>query len=448
MNSFNLKLLLLLFSLSAYSQTGHILQGVGAVNMSMGGASTGQPLDISGALQWNPASITVFDDQILKLDIGLFFSSPELYSTVPEFDSNGQPTGNFFSGNTKDDRGTSIIPSLAMVWGKENSKHTFGVSAIGISGFGVTFPESMTNPITMPQNKGGFGRIESDYMLLQVGFTWAYELTEKISIGIQPTFDYAGLELNPNPLSSPNPSLGYPKSDLASALGFGAQFGLFYNSGSGFKAGTSYKTNQRFSKFKFDSHYLDGSVAPDVDFRMDYPAILSFGLGYSKGDFDLALDYRTVYYENTEGFEKVGWTETASVKGFGWENISVVSAGIQFKGIEKLPLRFGYTYSSNPINEDVVFFNVPATAIIKNAFQFGLSFNPSSNLRLDALYHHGTSSGKTKGQLLNPMFIQDYPPYGAIPGSEVSYDMTTDMITLGLSYTFKKANKETKSSDL
>ena len=76
------------------------MQGVGSVNMSMGGAATAQPLDISGALHWNPATISAFDDNILKVDLGLFFSSPELSSTVPEFDGNGQPTGNFFSGTT------------------------------------------------------------------------------------------------------------------------------------------------------------------------------------------------------------------------------------------------------------------------------------------------------------------------------------------------------------
>jgi long-chain fatty acid transport protein len=70
MKSLNyLKLFFLLFSLTVFSQTGHVLQGVGAVNMSMGGASTGQPLDISGALQWNPAAISTFDDNILKLDV-------------------------------------------------------------------------------------------------------------------------------------------------------------------------------------------------------------------------------------------------------------------------------------------------------------------------------------------------------------------------------------------
>ena len=74
------------------------------------------------------------------------------------------------------------MPALAMVWGKEGSKHTFGLSAFGISGFGVTFPEEAnnpfsatfnpmenSNPINYPQAAGGFGHIESDYMLLQVG---------------------------------------------------------------------------------------------------------------------------------------------------------------------------------------------------------------------------------------------------------------------------------------
>lgn len=419
-----------------WAQSGHIMQGVGAVNMSMGGAATAQPLDISGALQWNPASISAFNDKIIKLDVGLFFSSPELSSTVPEFDGTGQPTGNFFSGVTADDRGVSPMPALAMVWGKEDSKHTFGASAFGISGFGVTFPESTTNPINMPQSMGGFGTIESDYMLLQVGFTWAYELSDQFSIGVEPTFNYASLQLMPNPTANPG-AAGYPSTDKASALGFGAQFGLFFDSGKGFKAGASYKTAQSFGDFEFENTYLDNSTGTN-NFNMDYPAIYSLGLGYSLGNIDLALDYRMVDYENTNGFSETGWTPTASVAGFGWENISIVSAGLQFKGINKFPIRLGYTYSTNPINSDVAFFNIPATAIIKNAYQLGFSYEISDNFSLDAVYHHGASGDATEGQLLNPMFAQAYPPYGAIPGSSVSYDMTTDMIMFGASYTFSE----------
>jgi long-chain fatty acid transport protein len=327
------------------------------------------------------------------------------------------------------------MPALAMVWGKEGSKHTFGASAFGISGFGVTFPESMTNPINMPQ-PNGFGRIESDYILLQIGATWAYELSDTFSIGVEPTFNYSTLELAPNPTANPNGS-GYPTTDKATATGFGAQFGLFFDSGSGFKAGASYKTTQKFSEFEFENTYLDNSTAKN-NFQMDYPAILSLGLGYSNSAIDLALDYRMVDYENTDGFSETGWTPTASVAGFGWENISILSAGIQYKGVEKLPLRLGYTYSSNPIPEDVVFFNIPATAIIKNAFQLGFSYEANANWRLDAVYHYGASGDATKGQVLNPMFIGAGNPLGAIPGSEVSYDMTTSMIQFGVSYKFIK----------
>jgi len=437
-----------LLSIYSIAQSGHILQGVGAVNMSMGGASTAQPLDISGAIQWNPATISVFEDKILKLDFGLFFSSPELTSSYGPL-----------IGTTKDDRPLCVLPSLAMLWGKENSKHTFGVSAFGISGFGVTFPEDsnypqdlMGNPnpnynpslssnsINFPQIAGGFGRIESDYILLQLGFTYSYEITNKISIGVQPNIDYASLELMPNPTASPSPTAGYPSTNKASAVGFGGQFGLFYDSGSGLKLGASYKTTQWFSEFEFTNTYLDGSSSKNK-FKMNYPAIFSLGLGYSLTDIDLALDFRRVDYENTDGFSTTGWTQTGSVSGFGWKNISILSAGFQYKGINKLPLRIGYTYSSNPIPSEVTFFNIPATAIIKDAFQFGLSYQINNKWTIDGMAHFGDSSGSTVGPLLNPMAVSSSNPLGTVPGTSVSYDMKTTLFTIGLSYKFNKSKE-------
>jgi long-chain fatty acid transport protein len=455
------KLITLLFSTFIFAQSGHIMQGVGAVNMSMGGAATAQPLDISGAMQWNPAAISTFDGKIIKLDAGLFFSSPELSSSLPpnmlwqpgDFGP-GAPGSPAVSGTTKDDRGTSLMPALAFLWGKEDSKHTFGASAFGISGFGVTFPEETnlptdasgnpnpdwdpnnSNSINWPQSLRGFGLIESDYMLLQVGLSYAYEITDQISIGIQPNFDYAALELAPNPTANPTMA-GYPTTDKASAFGYGAQVGVFYDSGSGLKLGASYKTMQKFSELEFENTYLDGSTAKSK-FQMDYPAILSLGIGYSTKDIDLAFDFRRVDYENTDGFSETGWTQTGSVAGFGWKNISILSAGLQYKGINKLPLRLGYTYSSNPISNDLAFFNIPATAIIKNAYQFGLSYVVNDSWKVDAVYHYGTSDGSTEGKVLSPQMVSPSNPLGAIPGSSVSYDMTTSMIQFGLSYTFNK----------
>ncbi|MBT8195433.1 MAG: outer membrane protein transport protein, partial [Bacteroidia bacterium] len=410
--------------------------------MTMGGAATGLATDINGALQWNPAAISGFNENILSVNAGLFFSSPELSSTAPS------PLGGTVSGITEDDRGTSVLPSIGFVYGTEESQHTFGVSAFGISGFGVTFPESMTNPINAPQSSGGFGRVESNYQLLQVALTYAYQINDNISIGFAPTIGFAGLELEPNPIAAPSPTLGYPVSDNANAIGFGGQIGLHFTGDGGFSAGVSYKSNQAFSEFDFDSKYLDGSAAPDVSFQMDYPAIISAGLGYSTDVIDVALDYRMIDYENTEGFEASGWQiadsgpfagfPTGAVEGFGWENVSVVSLGVQYKGVENLPLRLGYTYSSNPINEDLAFFSVPATAIIAHAFQFGFGYNVNEMITINTGVHYGMSDGETTGMLLNPLMISPSNPLGQVPSSEVSYDMTTSMVMLGVDFNLSK----------
>jgi long-chain fatty acid transport protein len=61
------------------------------------------------------------------------------------------------------------------------------------------------------------------------------------------------LELEPNPLANPSMQLGYTVSDNASATGFGGRLVYSYNSGKGFKAGASYKTQQFFSEFEFEN---------------------------------------------------------------------------------------------------------------------------------------------------------------------------------------------------
>ena len=169
---------------------------------------------------------------------------------------------------------------------------------------------------------------------------------------------------------------------------------------------------------------------------------------FSKGDIDFALDYRMVDYENTDGFAEKGWViaeegptagfPTGAVKGFGWKNINILSVGLQYKGIKKLPLRVGYTYSSNPIEDELAFFSIPATAVIANAFQLGFSYPITDNFMLNGVYHYGASDGKTEGPMLNPNDISSTNPYGAISGSKVGYEMTTSMVMFGVSYTFKE----------
>ena len=409
----------------SFAQSGHLMQGVSAVNMSMGGASTAQPLDINGALNWNPAAISVFEGRILTVDVGYFMAKPELSSTVP---SMAGPV----SGNSIDVKKNSILPNIAFVYGRKDSKHTFGVFGFGVSGFGVDFEESTSNPITMPQAMGGFGNIASNFSMFQTGISYAYKLSKSVSIGIAPNFDIATLELQPNPTGNPTLA-GYPSTNNAVATGYGGQIGIYYQNEEGFKLGASYKTEQNFSDFKFSNTYLDGSPA-DSNFKMNFPAIYSLGIGYSTAAFDLALDARQVEYSKTDGFQNSGWTSTGSVAGFGWNDMQIISVGVQYKGFSKLPIRFGYTYNTNPIRQELAFFSVPATAIIQNAYQGGFGYHFSDKVTVNAVYHYGKSKGSTTGAILNPMLASSSNPLGEVPDSKVSYKMVTSMIMLGLSY--------------
>jgi long-chain fatty acid transport protein len=420
-----LTIILIFFITNFFAQSGHLMQGVGAVNMSMGGASTAQPIDISGALKWNPAAISAFEGSTISLNIGLFMANPELSSTVPT------PNGPM-SGKSTDVKSNSILPSLGFVYGRKDSKHIFGAFAFGVSGFGVDFPESMTNPINMPQSMGGFGNLTSNYMMLQTGLSYAYKISKSLSIGVSPNFNIATLELKPNPTANPTMA-GYPTTNNALATGFGGQIGVFYQNEEGFKLGASYKSKQQFSNFEFENTYLDNSSSKN-SFKMNFPAVYSLGVGYSNSKVDLAFDFRHVEYSKTEGFEDYGWSATGAVKGFGWKDMQVLSLGAQYKGIKKLPLRVGYTYNTNPIKPELAFFSTSATAVIQNACQFGFGYEFSEKLTLNAVYHNAKSDGSTEGPIYNPMLAGQNDSLGTVPNSKVSYKMDTSMIMLGISY--------------
>lgn len=439
-----------IFTAALLAQTGHVLQGAGAVNFSMGGAGTALPLDPNGALQWNPASITAFDRNELALSVAYFTAAPSVKSKMT------QPDGLEIKGTTEDELGASPLPTLGAIFTKADSKFAFGVSAFGISGFGVDYPATTelptpdnpdfnpnaSNPLLYPQSMGGFGHLNSNYQLMQLGLTGAYEITEGLSIGIAPTFNYSSLLIEPVPIAAPSEK-GYPLGEKASALGIGAQAGLFFHLPTGINFGVAYKSQQYFKDFEIDGKYADGSTAPTTNFKLNYPSILSAGAAYTHEKFDLAVDYRIINYEKTDGFEKTGWVigqngfPTGEVAGFGWKNVTVVAAGLQLKMLEKLPIRLGYTYSSNPITEDNVFFSSAAPAVIKHAVQAGLSYKLNSNFGIHLTYHRGFGEDVT-GQLMTPTLITADNPLGKIPGSEITSSMHTDVVLLGVSYGFGK----------
>ena len=97
------------------AQVGHVLESVGPINQSMGGAGTALPLDSMTALQWNAAAISGLEHS----EIGFAFSGliPETYlSSSVAANSFGPSVPAFtMAGQSKSDIDPSPMPSFGFV---------------------------------------------------------------------------------------------------------------------------------------------------------------------------------------------------------------------------------------------------------------------------------------------------------------------------------------------
>ena len=427
-------LLVALFSAPAVAQTGHALNGVGAVNQSMAGAGTALPLDPSGAIHWNPASISGLETSEIQFSMEMMRPSLTLESTafVPDGLGGFVP----FSGSTEGTDGIFAIPSFGMVY-KTDGPWTFGMGAYGISGFGVNYPGDAMNPITAPQSDGGFGSIYSQFGMLQVAPTFAYQVNDKWSIGFAPTINQAVLAVDPFPAATPGAD-GYPGANhTASAWGYGGQVGVYYmDDMSGISFGASYKSTQKFEDFEWNANESDDILS----FGMDYPAMASFGVGFSGMEgWKFAADARYIDYANTNGFGDPSFDPASGdsvVDGFGWDSIMVFALGAQYEVDDCLSFRCGYAMNDNPVPSENSFFNVHAPGIVEQHASVGLTYCVGKDFYFDLTYRMAFENVLTGplGGMYDPGDGGDDVPLGT--DSTVSSTLSTDSLLIGFRVKF------------
>jgi len=419
-------LLVCLLAPEAPAQTGHVVNGVGAVNQSMGGTGTGNPLDASSAIQWNPAAITGLKNSEVEFGFELLNPDSSIRSSV------SRPFK--MAGSTSSDTGISTIPSIGLVHHLAGTPWTLALGAFGIAGFGVDYPSDPKNPILNPAPMG-FGSVFSDFQLLQLSPTVAYQIDEKWSVGLAPTIDQAHLAVDPFCGAPPDDANkdGFPTfpdaAHITDSWGWGYQTGVWYNDAeSGWKAGASYKSEQDFAPFRWNS--TDEAGRPRrVSLNLNFPSIASLGVGYSGlKSFDFAFDVRYIDYSHADGFGPAKFRKNLSVAGFGWDSIVVLAFGTQYKVTDDLWVRAGYAYNSNPIPDHNSTFNLPAPAIIQQHVSGGVSLKISKAAKVDLAYVHGFQN-TVRGPI-------GHPTFGTLPGSSVSNTLSTDSIVLGFRVDF------------
>ena len=420
----------------AWAQYGPILTGAGPINRSMSGTSTATPIDATGALYWNSATITALPGSSLDFGMELLLLRTELSSTLPASSFGPGLPPVTLAGSTQADNGVFALPSVGLVYQPEDSRFTYGLGLFPVAGFGVNYSASTTNPILTPQAPNGFGlgSLWSELQVLQIAPTIAFQITDRLSIGLGPTVNLANLRVDPLLVAAPDNANGDAFATYARGgnhththWGAGFQVGLYYALENGWSVGTSFKSPQWFEDFQF--HAVDELGRPrDDSATLELPWILSVGIGYSGLErWTFGVDARYLDFNNAAGFGDQGYAPTGAVRGLGFESIFTVSTGVEFRVTEALTARMGYSFGDNPIRDSQSIFNVASPTIIEHTLSVGASYRISDAFTLSASYLHSFENA-----IDGPLVL----PVATIPGSSIRSTTSVNMFLIGATVNF------------
>lgn len=403
------------------AQPGVYLPGAGAVHAGMAGVSTATPMDALGALYWNPAAIGRLGRN--EASIGGSFIYPELSVTS----SRPRPlVGDVISGRTRSDNGFPLVPSLGVVSKLDDeSPFTFGMGLIAF-GSGVNYPGDPNNPVLSPTGPLGqvvLGPVFSNMQVIQLNPTVSYQLTERLVVGAGPTVDITTVSFDPAFFAQPNRVILGPNSFPSATnarpyWGGGFRVGAVYSLTETLDVGFGYTSPQWLETWRFNARDNFGNPQT-LSLQASLPAIYSWGLAWRGIDrLTLGVDMRYFDYKNAQMFG----TPTDQ-GGLGWEGSFAVAVGGNYQLTDRVAVRAGYQYNTNPLENTRALFNIQSPAIIQHAVTVGTTLRLTENLFTSIGYGYGFQNS-ISGQLAQA------------PNTRVQLDAAGHQLLFGLQIKF------------
>jgi long-chain fatty acid transport protein len=422
-------------SAPAVRAQGFILPGAGPVNLSMGGASTAAPLDATGSLYWNPATISGLPASELDFALELLYPRSTVSSAVPAGALGpGLPPGPV-AGTTHDEAGAFLYPTGGFVYRPEGSPWTFGLGVFPAGGFGTNYPGSLTNPVfsPFPPNGLGLGPVASDFILVQLAPAVSYQVTDALSVAVSPQVGVARLSADPGVFIAPGAPVGVAAPSPAAthtryAWGAGFRIGLYYVANEPWRLGASFQSPEWFEDFRFQAR--DELGRPSTrKLPFEAPLIVSVGAAYTGFDrFTFAADLRYLDFKDIPFIGRgAGFDRAGAVKGLGWDSVFALALGVQFQATDCLAVRAGYTFNTNPIANAVSVFNIASPVVFQHQLGLGASYRLTPACSLSVAYNHVFDNAVT-----GPLFT----PAGPVPGSSVTTGTMADSLSMGVSVQF------------
>ena len=318
----------------------------------------------------------------------------------------------------------------------EDSPLTMGLGVFGLAGGGVNFAGSYSTPILTPRQPPyfGVGPIYSNTSILSITPMASLQLTDRLALGGGPIITSGSLSFDPA-FFAPGPKgpLGLPTFPSATNArpywGGGFQVGLFYELNQNWNFGFSYKSP--IWQERWDYNTTTPTLAPaQIGVQASLPEIISWGVAYKGLPKTLIdVDLRYFDYANSELFG-----QKVIDGGLGWQSVFAVAIGGQYQATDRLTLRAGYLYNTNPIRNEATLFNVQAPGIITNTFTLGASYQFTENITASLAWMHGFRNA-IEGSILQ------------LPGSSVRLDAQLDTLWLGFNIKFGGLKKKPSTGE-
>jgi long-chain fatty acid transport protein len=381
---------------------GIVTPGAGPINRGMAGASTAAPVDF-GSTYWNPANLSGLERSEFLLGSELVIPSTHFTANLPAGAINGQfPPENRF-GTARSDSGVAPLLATGVAFRlDDDSPWTFGLGVFSFVGGSVNYAANPSVPVLTPRLPPrflGVGPIYGAASLLAVQPMASYRVGERLSIGAGPVITAGTVSLYPA-FFAPEPDPSSPVPRFAPATnsrpfwGGGFQGGLLYELSEDWNVGFSYKSPVWQERWGFNS--VTRNLFPRrIGVQATLPAIFSWGVAYKGLERALIdVDLRYLDYANAALFG-----ESLIDGGLGWRSVFAVAVGAQYALTERLTVRGGYLFNTNPIPEVGTLFNAQLPAITQNTLSIGTSLRLTDDITLSAAWVHGFRNAVQGGVL-------------------------------------------------
>lgn len=433
-------LLVLLGATPAFATNGMNLEGYGPKSMAMGG--TGSAYDIgNSAVMNNPATLGFMQEGTANVSFGLRGLHPHI-----KLENSGV--------TDRSDATSFFMPSMSYM--RRDGRFSYGVAMLAQGGMGTDYSDDSPLFSMGTSLKGVAGvsmsgeDIRSEVGVGRIMFPVAYHLTDQTTLGASFDVVIASMDLqmdmdgqhlagmmagNGGSISgSMASSLGaiigggadinYARFDFSNdspwigrAVGFGTglKFGFTHQFSKVVSVGASYHSQTKLSDLEtnkatlsFAGDFGEQSVTGKIKVRnFEWPATFAAGIALNPSDkFLITGDVKYIDWSTVMDKFEMTFIADDSNPGFAGQNLDVTmkqdwkdqtvwSVGVQYKATDKLALRAGASFSTNPVPDE--YLNPLFPAITTNHYTCGFGYRVNDATSIAAAFSWAPEVKATNG---------------------------------------------------